>query len=263
VTLVTVVGRDRFGDAALELLAGERIETRWVQRVARPTDVGFVMLGPDGIPAITTCADLNQHFDAGVVADAAEAFADCAVVVCQLEAPDDVALAAFRLAREQGAMTILNPAPARQLPRAVVELTDVLVPNEHEARSLLGSDLPAESLAHALRKSFPIPTVVVTGGARGAWVASQGGTTHHAAPAVVASDTTGAGDAFVGALAASLSRGASLARSITFAVDVSSRAVTRPGTIPSFPRLADLSMPTASSTILSQGVTHDRPRSPS
>ena len=111
------------------------------------------------------------------------------------------AVAAFGLARRRQATTILNPAPARSLPPELVRLTDVLVPNEHEARQLLGRHVSIEDLASSLRRTLGFPAVVVTAAERGAWLSTEHGTTHHAAPVVEAVDSTGAGDVFVAALA--------------------------------------------------------------
>ena len=239
VAMVAVVGDDRFGEAGIDLLRAEGVETRWLQRWEGRTDVGFVMLGPDGIPSITTCSDLNRRFDGTVVDDARDAFAGSSVVVCQLEAPEAVARAAFSLGRSHGAVTILNPAPAGPVSRDLLELTDVLVPNEHEAGELLGRDVPTDSLAASLRDAFAVPTVIVTAGEAGAWLSDARGSARYPAPRVRVVDTTGAGDAFIGALATRLRVQDDLAAAVETSVALASLAVTRPGTIPSFPNRDD------------------------
>jgi ribokinase len=162
------------------------------------------------------------------------------VVVCQLEAPQSCAIASFRIARAAGAATILNPAPADELEPELVALTDVLVPNELEAAALAGADGPPGELAAALHRRHGC-AVIVTAGADGCHVADAGACTHLPAPTVEVADTTGAGDAFVGALAVQLRAGADLTTAAGFALRVASLSVTRPGTMPSYPSGDELS----------------------
>jgi ribokinase len=231
---------DRYGDSMLEMLRRENIEARWVLRQPGRTDVGFVMLAPDGIPAITSAADINQGFSAEVVERARDIIESASIVVCQLEAPDEAAIAAFRLARLSGALTILNPAPARELDPELVSLTDILVPNQHEARTMLGFEPREDLLASRLRDDLRVSTVVVTAGEGGAWSAAPEGVRHHPAPPANAVDTTGAGDAFIGALASALRLRRELRAAVDFAVAAATLAVTRSGTIPSYPTAVEV-----------------------
>ena len=109
VRLVTLVGNDARGQRWRAILDGYGIDTRYVLEADGPTDVGFVMLPPSRVPAIASSRDLSIALDSDAVLSAAAAFADASVVVCQLEAPQSCALAAFRLAHAAGARTILNP----------------------------------------------------------------------------------------------------------------------------------------------------------
>lgn len=240
VALVSMVGTDPYGDRALALLRAEGVDTRYVERRSGPTDVGFVMLGPDGIPAITTSSDLNGAFDGPFVDGAREMISTAALVVCQLEAPIEAALAAFRIARATGATTVLNPAPAGAVPQELFDLTDVLIPNEHEAAELLGGRSEAELLAVKLRDRSGVDTVIVTAGAHGAWVADVDGQHLEPAAIVEVADTTGAGDAFVGAFAWRLAAGDRVGMAVRVAVAAAGVSVMRPGTIPSFAAAADL-----------------------
>src|SRR5207245_11001453 len=124
------------------ILEGYGIDTRHVREVEGPTDVGFVMLPPSGIPAIATSCELSLLLDGALVRSCAAAYSDAAVVVCQFEAPQACAAESFRLARAAGATTILNPAPAQALEDELVDLVDVLVPNQHEAALLAGTEDP-------------------------------------------------------------------------------------------------------------------------
>jgi ribokinase len=240
--LVTVVGNDARGDRALEFFAGEGIDVRSCFRVGDVTDVGIVLLPPSRVPAIVTVLDRNRELDAARVLEAAELIRAASIVVCALEAPQEAALAAFTLAREAGARTILNPAPAADLDSDLVTLTDVLVPNEHEAAHLVGHGGSPADLAHSLAHELPVAVVVVTAGDAGAFVADgRDEVVHLPAPTVNAVDTTGAGDAFIGAFASRLQRGETTVAAAAFGVAAASVSVTRPGTMDAFPRADEVS----------------------
>ena len=232
---VTVVGNDERAERALRFFVEVGIETRFCVRLEGPTDVGFVLLPPSKIPAIASAMDRNRELDAAIVERAAEAITSASIVVCALEAPQEAALAAFRLAREAGVRTILNPAPAAELDPRLFGLTDVLVPNEHEAAALAGRHgLPA-ALAEELRDRLALDAVIVTAGADGAFVAEGGPVCHVRAERVEPVNTTGAGDAFVGALAVRLRAGDALEEAAAFAVRAATLSVTRAGTMLAFP----------------------------
>ena len=133
---VSVVGSDERGRRALELLRGQGVDTRFCFQVAGPTDVGFVVLPPSRIPAIATAGERSRELDTAAIERASEAIRSASLVVCALEAPQEAALAAFRIARASGAGTVLNPAPAAELDPELLELTEILVPNENEAAAL-------------------------------------------------------------------------------------------------------------------------------
>jgi len=205
------------------------------------TDVGFVMLSPRRIPAIASCQDLSQRLGASFVDGAAVAIRGASIVVCQLEAPPSCAREAFQLARANGTLTLLNPAPMVPLLEGLLELADVLVPNQHEAAVLVGREAPVAELADRLADAAPWARVVVTAGADGAYLGRAGGRSEHvSAPKVRAVDTTGAGDAFVGALAARLRDGCDVAPAVAFAVRAAALSVTRPGTLDAFATLDEI-----------------------
>jgi len=240
VRLVTMIGNDSRGQRWRAILEGYGIDTRYVLEADGPTDVGFVMLPPSRVPAIASSRDLSIALDGDAVRSAAGAFDGASVVVCQLEAPQSCALASFRLARAAGARTILNPAPSADLDPGLVALTDILVPNEHEAAALDGGQAPPDVLATRLARRFGC-AVVVTAGERGCFAEAPGLSGWHCpAPVVQAADTTGAGDAFVGALAVRLRAGDDLATAAAFATQVASVSVAKPGTMPSYPTAAQL-----------------------
>lgn len=235
VRFVSVVGNDERGRRILDYLDGLRIDRRWVHVADGPTDVGFVMLSPRRIPAIASCQDLSRRLDRQFVERAARSLGGASIVVCQLEAPPECAQTAFEIARANGATTIFNPAPMVPLPVGLLELADVLVPNQHEAADIVGREAPAAELADRLADMAPWAHVIVTAGDDGAYLANAGTPSRHIeAPKVQALDTTGAGDAFVGALAAGLRDGQTVSEAATFAVSAAALSVTRPGTLDAF-----------------------------
>jgi ribokinase len=177
------------------------------------------------------------------VTAAADAVRAASVVVAQGEVPADTVATLVALARESGTRTVLNLAPVIALPAGILERVDVLVVNETEAAELAGLPAPtspAQAGALAAALAARSPAVVVTLGADGAVVAERG---HEpvAVPAPVAArvvDTTGAGDAVVGVLAAALASGSSLAVAVADAVAAASRSVEAAGAAASYPRFS-------------------------
>lgn len=240
VFLVSVVGADERGGRALKYLVREGVDTTFVTVASGPTDVGFVMLPPSGVPAIASADDRSRDLDGALVAGAAASIASAAVVLAQLEAPVAAATEAFRIARAHGVPTILNPSPAIEVGPEFLRLADFLVPNEHEAAALAGRSASPHDLAAELGVRLRPTAVLVTAGADGVFVSSGNGVEHVPAPRVEAVDTTGAGDAFVGAFAVRLRAGDRVLSAAAFAVRAASISVTRVGTVPAFPRLSEL-----------------------
>ena len=151
------------------------------------------------------------------------------VVLAQLEIPLDTIIEAFRLAKATGATTVLNPAPAAELPDELLELSDIVIPNEHEVTLLGGPE-------HLL-ECGPTTVIVTLGGEGARWYSPTGAT---AIPplAVDPVDTTGAGDAFCGAFCARLAAGDPIDVALTWAAAAGALATTVPGAVPSLPHTA-------------------------
>jgi ribokinase len=241
VHFVARIGKDAFGQMALGLYRDEGIDVAHVKQTAdAPTGVGFIMVeAASGHNCIVIDPGANELLSADDVSGCAAAFQSTLVALTQLEIPVAAAEAALRLGRAAGAITILNPAPVRPLPPSMLQLVDVLTPNQVEAKVLTGRSPDAviepEQLARELIRSG-VKQVVMTLGERGALIVTSSSSTHVPAITVSAVDTTGAGDAFNAGLTVALASGASLEVAVQFAVVTGGLAVTKEGVIPSLPK---------------------------
>jgi ribokinase len=238
------VGRDAHGTALTQALRVDGIDTACVGTdTAAPTGTAIIVLMPDGENSIIVIPGANHRYIPAHVADSAAVLRHAKVAVAQLECPLDTVRAALTLAHGAGVCTVLNAAPAQPLDDALLAAVDWLVVNEIEAAMLTGlpTDTPAqiEAAAHALRQRGP-SQVVVTLGSAGLLHAGPDGTRALPAPRVTAVDTTGAGDTFVGALAAGLADGLPVLAALTRAQIAAALAVTRLGTQSAMPTRAEV-----------------------
>lgn len=248
--MIGAVGDDGRADDALPHLRSSGVDVSGVDTVPGPTGLAIVSVGGDSENTIVVVPGANGAVSASFVGGHAGALADAAVVVLQGEIPVDGIAAAVQHA---GGRVVFNLAPVIDMPADVVKAADPLVVNEHEGRLLLaawgasgsaGSSeaeearVDDESVVASLRAQG-VTSVVMTRGAAGAIVSDASGTVLVASPRVAAVDSSGAGDAFVGALAAGLAAGASLLEAAQDAVRVGAFSVTGVGTQASYPTLED------------------------
>jgi ribokinase len=236
---VGCLGRDSLGDQAESWLKEAGVDTSHVRRTETGTGVGFIILDEAGVPAMVTALGANVEVNRADVDGALAAFAGAKVLLTQFENALDGALYAARAARARGLTAIVNPAPAPDGPLAGLDAADILVPNETEAKGLLGLNLdnavaPADLVKQLLARTGA-RAVVVTLGEQGVAGSDGGEAWQVAAPKVQAVDTSGAGDMFCAALAVGLTRGWPLRQAAGWACKAAAVSVTRPGTIPSYP----------------------------
>lgn len=244
VEVVGRVGADEFGRRFLAALDEEGIDRAGVVvDPERGTGVASIVVSADGENAIIQAPRANRAVTADQLAARQWLFADTAVAMLQLETSMDAATEFARRARTEGALTLLNPAPAAPVPAELLELTDVLVPNELEARALTGMAGEgidgALAMAGALRAQGP-RRVVITLGALGAIAVANGLRVHVPAFEARIVDTVGAGDAFCAALALQLGEDAGLEQAVRFACAAGAIACTRAGAEPSMPRREEI-----------------------
>ncbi len=246
VSLVCRVGRDPFGDLARSTWRAAGIDTEFCcDSPDTATGAAAIVVHPiTGENAIVAVPGASALLTVGDVDRAASRIAESAVFVTQLELPVAVAAHGLRLAHAAGVPTILNAAPALPLPGDVYRDSDYVTPNESEAATLTGQrvDGPADAARAAdILLARGCRNVVVTLGRHGALAKNAAVTAH--VPAVDAGpvvETTGAGDAFTGALAIALAEGLDLVAATRFGCAAAAISVTRHGTARSMPTRAEV-----------------------
>ncbi|WP_181776648.1 ribokinase [Amycolatopsis pittospori] len=230
VALLGAVGDDPYGELLKRSLAESGVDTKPLRTSERPTGIAYITVTPDGENSILVSPGANSALrPEDIDLDGAE------IVVLSLEIPLETVEHAVAKAAEAGVKTLLNLSPAAELSKKTLQHLDVLLVNEHEAAFLLGDEADFPKLLDLGPKA-----AVVTLGAKGAAVITADGVTEVSSPKVEAVDTTGAGDAFAGALATSLARGEELADAARKAVKVAAITVTRQGAQPSYPKASEL-----------------------
>ncbi len=242
--LVSCVGTDELAEVAHNLYAAEGVDTTNLERTdTRPTGVGFIVLNPVGENFIILDMGANELMDAAFVDRARDRIAASDIVMAVLEIPVVAAVRAMELGKAAGARTILNPAPATEVPPECFRHIDYLTPNESELRVLMGlrpdDPSPTRELAASLR-GRGVGTVIVTMGENGALI--LGDNIDRVVPAhdVDVVDTTGAGDAFNAGLAVALGKGRPLESAVEYAVACGGHACTTLGVVPSLARRDDV-----------------------
>ena len=230
VSMLGRVGEDAFGGELIRNLRENGVDAKYVRTTPdAPTGSAFITVTPDGENAIVVSPGANRSFGPDEVEEAAENLRETGVLVAQLEVPAEAVEQAAKIVTHSGGRFVFNLAPAREVPERLLFLPNPLVVNETEARFLLGEDArDPEGLAAKLLDRGPA-SAVVTLGAGGAVLASGEETRCFPAPKVEAVDTTGAGDAFVGALAARLAAGAPLEEAVAYAVLAGTAAAVQKG----------------------------------
>jgi ribokinase len=225
------IGLDLFGARLRKSLQENGVDTRLLGEVEGPSGVAIIMSG-GGNNMIVVAPGANDHVTEDVITP--DCLAGIRFVLAQLETPLPSIIKAARLAREKGIVFILDPAPARALPRELLMHVDWLTPNESEAATLLEVKELGDprAAAKALKALGPRGVVLKLGEAGAVLLEDDAPPVLIQAHKVQAMDTTAAGDAFNGAFAVALSEGKSPAAAVTFAVAAAAISVTRHGAQP-------------------------------
>lgn len=222
---ITSLGNDAAGSFLHRLIVNESIAA-YVSDHDGPTGRALISVDEEAENSIVVVPGANAYLTLSAVEAHRRILERAKVVLCQLEIPISAVEAALSIAKAGGARTIVNPAPAQELTRGFLELCDVIVPNQQELAMLGGTSALLDS---------GVGTVVVTLGARGIRVVTRDDEWEIPPYAVRAIDTTGAGDAACGALAASLALGSDITVAARRASAAGALAATRQGAVPSLP----------------------------
>jgi ribokinase len=240
VHLITRLGDDAFAQMARDLWADAGITPQITVDVGSYTGSAFIFLeAATGQNAIIVAPGAAAHLSALDVENHRSLISGAAVFLTQLEQPQDAALRGLQIARGAGVTTILNPAPAADLPDEMLALCDLITPNESEAEALTGiavTTIPEATAAADALIARGVGAVALTMGENGVLFRSARTTLHipARAPGPMV-DTTGAGDAFNGGLAAALAQGAAMDVALRFASAMAGLSVTRQGAAASMP----------------------------
>lgn len=246
VRMIGRAGYDLFADHLKASLsaAGVDVSFIWATR-SQPTGVALIWVDGAGQNSIVVASGANWSLAASEVEAMRPALRGASYALFQLETPLETVAAALAAARQEGARTMLDPAPAQPLPAGILRQVDLLTPNETEASILLGRDAgrlaieDAPAVAEALR-AHGASAVVLKLGDRGCYF--DDGQARHYAPAfpVEAKDSTAAGDTFNAALAVALAEGKEIPAALRFACAAAAISVTRPGAQASIPTRAEV-----------------------
>ena len=253
VTFVSRLGKDEFGASAQAMFQREGISARIVDMAAEPTGAAFIYVNErTGENAIIVVPGAAGRITVADVEAAAEDIRAARVFVTQLEQPIAAARRGLEIAKSAGVLTVFNPAPAAPLDDAIYPLCDFVTPNESEAAALTGLSVTsvdeARKAGDALLKKGAGAALITLGEAGALLHDGRQSVLVPAFKAGAVVETAGAGDAFNGGFAAALARGASPLEAARFGCAAAGISVTRAGTAPSMPSLAEVEALLAKST---------------
>ena len=235
------LGNDDFGAKSLRLLTEEGIDTSFVRLTdGVSTGVALIPVDDKGENSIIVSSGANALLSPLDIEEAEPLFEKASILLMQLETPVPTLISAARLAKQFGAKVVLNPAPypKEPLPIELLELVDIITPNETEAAGMSGVKvLDEESALKAICEiqGQGVGNVIITAGASGAYTSIDGQLVRIPSEKVEVVDTTAAGDTFCGALCVALSKGTDMVQAIRFANKAASLSVTRLGAWMSIP----------------------------
>ncbi|GMR03059.1 MAG: ribokinase [Acidimicrobiia bacterium] len=235
VSMINCLGDDAYGDMTLENFASFGIDTTHVRQTSGSSGVAPIWVEPDGTNRIIVVPGANYDLTPTQAASAVRALREVSVVVGQLEIPQEVTTAGFGVARAMGAVTVLNPAPAGLLDRDLVAVSTWLIPNEIEFEVLSGRPPTDDDALVAFAGEKGVRLLVTLGEDGVALVSDAQEVIRIDATQRDAVDTTGAGDAFVGAFSFGIARGMDELDAIALGNACAGDSVTRAGTQISFP----------------------------
>lgn len=239
VFLTGCVGGDSFGSQLLDSMRESLVQTKYIQTGSATTGTALITVDSQGSNTIVVIGGANEECSTAQVDRALADVGEPGVLLVQNEVPAATVEHAIRTAKEKHWTVLYNPAPVRSFPLELLKSVDVIMPNETEAALLTG--LPTGTVEEAAAAADKLlergaSHVIITLGDKGALYKNKNETEHIKPYKVKAVDTTAAGDAYAGGLAAAMAEGKTLKESMQFAAAVAALSVTKAGAQPSLPR---------------------------
>lgn len=238
VAFVCKVGKDVFGDNAIKDYEKEGLETSLVMRSDKPSGVALITVDENAENCIVVASGANNDISEADIDAIADQIRNASILLLQLEIPVPAVRRAVEIAHEAGVFTVLNPAPACELPEEIYKNISLIIPNRTEAATLTGvsvDDSASLEKAVAVLRERGVEKVVVTVGSEGSLIFDGETSTLVPAIKVNAIDTTAAGDTFCAGICVGLSEGKTLKEAVEFATKASSVTVQRMGAQASIP----------------------------
>ena len=239
VSFICKVGKDIFGDNAIEGYRKEGIDTSRILRSDKASGTALILVDAKAENCISVAPGANGDLSPEDIDSVADVIRSAGYLILQLEIPVESVLRAARIAHEAGVYVILNPAPACPLPRELFSYVSLITPNQTESALLTGIEDNLDAAVDKLLE-MGVKDVVVTLGSKGSMVVTGGERTLVPSLKVEAVDTTAAGDTFCGALCVALSEGRSLVQAAQFATKASALTVQKMGAQDSIPYRSDI-----------------------
>jgi ribokinase len=249
VSFIGMIGMDDNGSEILKAFKEDKIDVSHIKvSKSNPTGMAIITVDDDGKNSIVVVPGANMKIDSDSIEEAKDVIKESKILIAQFETTVEATIEAFKVAKENKVITILNPAPAREIPEELLKLTDIIAPNETEVFELTDikvddTDKIREAADKLIEKG--VKFVIITLGERGAALVSKEKLIIVPAYKVKAIDTTAAGDSFIGALASKLQNEdeigfENIQKAIKFANKVSSIVVQKQGAQPSLPYLEEV-----------------------
>ena len=242
VSMISRLGKDDFGQMALDTWAASGVTPYVEQSSEDYTGAAYIFVEEaSGDNAIIIAPGAAANISPKDLDDRTDLISKADIFVTQLEQPMDAAFRGLQIAKSAGVQTVLNPAPATDLPEGLLELCDFITPNETETEALTGisvSTVPEAQKAADQLHEMGVKTPIITLGEKGAFLHGHGLVDSFEVAPVI--ETTGAGDAFNGGFAAAISEGLTPLEAVTFGCATAGISVTRPGTAPSMPNRSEV-----------------------
>jgi len=231
--MITCLGDDVYADMTIENYKNNGVNVDYIQRVKGSSGVAPIWVDKTGQNRIIVISGANDHINAEKAIEDIDKISNLNFIIGQFEIPLEVTEKVFIHAKNKNIQTILNPAPAKIPSDNLLQVTDWFIPNEIEFETITGSS--AFDDKNLLNYANTITgNLIVTLGDKGAAFISNNEVIKIEAPTVSAIDTTGAGDAFVGAFSAGLANGLTPIEAVKLGVDRASDSVTKTGTQSSY-----------------------------